>query len=178
MLLDYVLTLSVDPYVHPIPMNIKRTRVIIFTTTILLLIIVAYKYSTLPSLQVKFKPQKAPIMSKMGNETLKQELGRSSWKLLHTMSVKFPLKPTLDEKEAYLDFLGLFARLYPCGDCASHFQMVLLRYPPRLDSRKDIAEWTCEAHNVVNDRLGKPSYNCTGIEKKYLCGCDEGSEEE
>jgi hypothetical protein len=26
---------------------------------------------------------KAPIMSKIGNETLKQELGRSSWRLLH-----------------------------------------------------------------------------------------------
>ena len=26
---------------------------------------------------------KDPIMSKMGNETLKQELGRSSWRLLH-----------------------------------------------------------------------------------------------
>lgn len=26
---------------------------------------------------------KSPIMSKMGNETLKQELGRSSWRLLH-----------------------------------------------------------------------------------------------
>ncbi|KAJ3274771.1 hypothetical protein HDU76_010684, partial [Blyttiomyces sp. JEL0837] len=27
-----------------------------------------------------------PIMAKMGNETLKAELGRSTWKLLHTMA--------------------------------------------------------------------------------------------
>ena len=150
--------------------------ILLFITFLIILGI--YQYSQLPSIRVNFKPSKPPIMSKMGNATLKAELGRSSWKLLHTMSVKFPLKPSADEKEAYHDFLNLFSRLYPCGDCASHFQQVLLRFPPRLNSRQEIAEWTCEAHNVVNDRLGKPNYNCTGIEKKYLCGCEEGQEED
>lgn len=63
---------------------------------------------------------KAPIMSKIGNETLKQELGRSSWRLLHVyfystnsrMMGKFPKKPTQEEKTALRDFIYLFARLY------------------------------------------------------------------
>lgn len=160
-------------------MNLRRQMtIVLITLAIILTFLGLYQYFSLPSIQVKFKPQKPPIMSKLGNETIKQELGRSSWRLLHTMSVKFPVKPTEDEKGAYLDFLGLFSRLYPCGDCASHFQMLMQRYPPRVGSRQEIAQWTCEAHNLVNERLGKPNYNCTGIEQKYLCGCAEGSEEE
>lgn len=57
-----------------------------------------------------------PIMSKMTNDTIKAELGRSSWRLLHTIANKFPYEPTRDEKQALLDFIYLFARLYPCGD--------------------------------------------------------------
>ncbi|RKO84269.1 hypothetical protein BDK51DRAFT_42212 [Blyttiomyces helicus] len=57
-----------------------------------------------------------PIMGKMGNATLRAELGRSAWRLLHTMAGKFPVEPTEDERSALQSFIYLFARLYPCGD--------------------------------------------------------------
>ena len=41
--------------------------------------------------KAKFRQPETVIMSKMGNETLKQALGRSSWHLIHTMAGKFPL---------------------------------------------------------------------------------------
>lgn len=53
------------------------------------------------------------ISSKIGNETLKAELGRAAWKVLHTTMAKFPDKPTPDEKTALTSYLHLFARLYP-----------------------------------------------------------------
>jgi hypothetical protein len=56
------------------------------------------------------------IMPKLGNETLKAELGRASWKLFHTMMSRFPDKPTQDEREALSSYVHLFGRLYPWYD--------------------------------------------------------------
>ena len=53
------------------------------------------------------------ITSKIGNETLKAELGRAGWRLLHTTMAKFPDKPTQDEQTALFSYIHLFARLYP-----------------------------------------------------------------
>jgi FAD-linked sulfhydryl oxidase len=53
------------------------------------------------------------IMPKLGNETLKAELGRAAWKLFHTTMSRYPDKPTQDEKDALFAYVHLFARLYP-----------------------------------------------------------------
>lgn len=62
------------------------------------------------------------IMGKLGNETLKAELGRAAWKLFHTTMARFPVKPSADESDALKSYIYLFARLYPCGECAKHFK--------------------------------------------------------
>ena len=56
------------------------------------------------------------IMGKIGNETVKAELGRAAWRLLHTTMAKFPDKPTQDEQTALFSYIHLFARLYPWYD--------------------------------------------------------------
>ncbi|KAK4705807.1 hypothetical protein P7C70_g396, partial [Phenoliferia sp. Uapishka_3] len=53
------------------------------------------------------------IMGKLKNETLKAEIGRNTWKLLHTMAARFPLEPTESERETFKSFIYLFSRLYP-----------------------------------------------------------------
>ena len=53
------------------------------------------------------------IMAKLGNETLKAELGRAAWKVIHTTMARFPDQPSQDEKEALKSYILLFARLYP-----------------------------------------------------------------
>lgn len=60
------------------------------------------------------------------------EVGRASWKLLHTMAARYPENPTADEKETYRDFLHLFSRLYPCGECSAEFIQLLKQYPPQV----------------------------------------------
>lgn len=113
------------------------------------------------------------IMSKLGNETLKAELGRAAWKVLHTTMARFPDKPTTDESEALSQYLHLFARLYPCGECAEHFQKILKKYPPQTSSRSSAAAWACFVHNLVNERKGKPIFDCANIGDFYDCGCAE-----
>ena len=53
------------------------------------------------------------IMGKIGNETVKADLGRAAWKLFHTTMAKFPDKPSQDEQTALFSYIHLFARLYP-----------------------------------------------------------------
>ncbi len=83
------------------------------------------------------------IMGHLGNETLKAELGRAAWKLFHTTMARFPDQPSDEESAALKSYVYLFARLYPCGECASHFQKILKKYPPQTSSRSTAAAWAC-----------------------------------
>ncbi|KAL2134455.1 hypothetical protein VTI74DRAFT_167 [Chaetomium olivicolor] len=115
------------------------------------------------------------IAPKLENATIKAELGRASWKLFHTMMARFPEQPTPDDSLALKTYIQLFARLYPCGDCAAHFQKLLAKYPPQTGSRNAAAGWACYVHNEVNKRLRKPQFDCNKIGDFYDCGCgDEG----
>jgi len=117
------------------------------------------------------------IMGKLGNETAKVELGRAAWKLFHTTMARFPDKPTADESEALKSYIYLFARLYPCGECAEHFQQILKKYPPQTSSRSSAAAWACFIHNQVNEAKGKPIFDCSKIGDFYDCGCGDDEKE-
>ncbi|KAG4028541.1 hypothetical protein MFRU_021g01280 [Monilinia fructicola] len=113
---------------------------------------------------------------KLENATLKAELGHAAWKVLHTMMAKFPDKPTEEDSSALKSYIHLFARLYPCGDCARHFQGLLKKYPPQVATRSTAAAWACHVHNEVNKRLKKEIFDCSKIGDFYDCGCAEDGE--
>ncbi|KAL8938055.1 MAG: hypothetical protein Q9211_003386 [Gyalolechia sp. 1 TL-2023] len=115
------------------------------------------------------------VAGKIANETIKAELGRAAWRLLHTTMSSYPLHPTSSEKTALSSYIHLFARLYPCGECASHFQQILKRYPPQVGGRKAAEMWGCTVHNEVNKSLEKERFDCARVGEVYDCGCgDEG----
>lgn len=89
------------------------------------------------------------------------------------MMARFPEKPSADDSLALKTYIQLFARLYPCGDCASHFQQLLKKYPPQVSSRNAAAGWACFVHNQVNQRLKKPEFDCVKIGDFYDCGCGD-----
>ncbi|TEB38050.1 hypothetical protein FA13DRAFT_719092 [Coprinellus micaceus] len=117
------------------------------------------------------------IMPKLGNETAKAELGRATWKLMHTMTLRFPKKPTQDEREALNSYFHLMSRLYPCGECAAEFQQLLKRFPPQTSSRLAASQWLCALHNEVNKRLHKPIFDCAHVDSTYDCGCGDEDED-
>jgi FAD-linked sulfhydryl oxidase len=117
------------------------------------------------------------IAPKLGNETLKAELGRAAWKLFHTTMARFPDEPSKDQSDALKSYVYLFARLYPCGECAAHFQKIIKQFPPQTSSRSTAAAWACHVHNEVNKSKGKPLFDCGNIGDFYDCGCeDDGAE--
>uniref|UniRef100_A0A914L6J4 Sulfhydryl oxidase n=2 Tax=Meloidogyne incognita TaxID=6306 RepID=A0A914L6J4_MELIC len=105
----------------------------------------------------------------------KDQLGRSTWNLLHTMSVYYPDDPTEKEKQNTKDFLSSLSRTYPCEHCAADFREDLKRNPPILTNKKLFSQWMCEAHNRVNLKLGKNLFDCNKIMERWLDGWKDGS---
>lgn len=122
-------------------------------------------------------PLPGPALTKPPRRN-RAELGRASWKLFHTMMARFPEQPTADDSLALKTYIQLFARLYPCGDCASHFQKLIAKYPPQTSSRDAAAGWACFVHNQVNKRLKKDQFDCHKIGDFYDCGCGDDKKDD
>ncbi len=103
------------------------------------------------------------------------ELGRSTWTFLHTMSVYYPDRPSSDQQREMSDFLHLFSKFYPCGYCASHLRDEMKKDPPAVDSQSGLAQWLCRMHNEVNERLGKPLFDCKNVDERWRDGPSDGS---
>ena len=90
----------------------------------------------------------------------KEELGRNTWGLLHTMSMYYPLKPSHKQKGKMRGFIEGFGEFFPCKTCAAHFRTDIQRIKPKLDTREEFAVWVCQIHNETNRVLGKPEFDC------------------
>jgi FAD-linked sulfhydryl oxidase len=105
----------------------------------------------------------------------REQLGRSTWGLLHTIASKYPLRPTQNDKTEMREFIRIFGNLYPCSYCAEEFRKDLEKMPPRLDSREDLADWFCQIHNRVNEKLNKPIFDCSRVDERWRTGWKDGS---
>lgn len=107
-----------------------------------------------------------------------EELGRSTWTLLHSMAATYPEKANMEHQANMSGFLKFFAKLYPCWVCADDFQTWMAhpsgRNQPKLESRKEFGWWMCEAHNEVNRKLGKKEFDCRLWEQRWRTGWKDG----
>ena len=105
----------------------------------------------------------------------KDELGRHTWTLLHSMSVYYPEKPTEADKTAAVSFLNGLGRLYPCDFCAKDLRKDLKQDPPKVASREEFADWMCRLHNKVNEKTGKRQFDCSKVFQRWKDGWSDGS---
>ncbi|ERT02774.1 hypothetical protein HMPREF1624_01076 [Sporothrix schenckii ATCC 58251] len=103
-----------------------------------------------------------------------ETLGRSTWTLLHTIAAQYPTQPSPSQQADVKGFIGTLSRLYPCWVCAEDFQLFLSKSPVRTASRDDFGRWLCAAHNEVNDKLGKPQFDCNLWEERWRTGWKDG----
>lgn len=103
-----------------------------------------------------------------------ETLGRSTWTLLHSIAATYPRSPSHREQSDLKNFMGLFARLYPCWVCAEDFRKYMEKEQIRVDSRNEFGTWLCEAHNAVNTKLGKPVFDCSKWEERWRTGWKDG----
>ncbi|KAF1963419.1 hypothetical protein CC80DRAFT_498612 [Byssothecium circinans] len=106
-----------------------------------------------------------------------EQLGRSSWTLLHSITATYPEKPPLSLQAETRTFMTTFAKLYPCWHCASDFQEWMRKdgNAPRVSSREEFGRWMCDAHNAVNVKLGKKEFDCARWEERWRTGWRDGS---
>jgi mitochondrial FAD-linked sulfhydryl oxidase len=98
------------------------------------------------------------------------DLGRSTWTFLHTMAAYYPEKPTETDKVAMNDFIHGLTLFYPCGYCADHLKEEVVRNPPRVGSNVELSDWFCQIHNEVNERQGKPKFDCSKVFERWKIG--------
>ncbi|EIJ89648.1 hypothetical protein NEPAR06_1782 [Nematocida parisii] len=104
-------------------------------------------------------------------EERKAELGRGTWALIHTIAAKYPPDAGREHQGNLIKFIDLLTKLFPCDECRSHFKKLVDTFPPKVSSREEFAGWACQAHNIVNKRLGKQEFNCSRLDDRWDCGC-------
>lgn len=102
-----------------------------------------------------------------------EQLGKSSWNLLHTISASYPSKPSELQKSEMKEFLRIFSHIYPCSWCATDFEQYIKDHAPKLDSKDEFGRWMCEAHNEVNTKLNKETFDCNFWQQRWKDGWDE-----
>ena len=85
--------------------------------------------------------------------------GPKFWFSLHSVSFTYPFSPDIQDKERYKNFFGLLEHLLPCVLCRKNYSKNIRNYPidGHLESRKSLAYWLMDIHNMVNVENGKPS---------------------
>ncbi|XP_031621091.1 FAD-linked sulfhydryl oxidase ALR [Contarinia nasturtii] len=105
----------------------------------------------------------------------KDDLGQSTWNLLHTMAAVYPDKPTQQQKENVTNFFGILSQTYPCDVCAKDLAQELKVEPIVATSNNDFSQWLCRLHNKVNVKLGKPEFDCSKVNERWRDGWLDGS---
>ena len=85
--------------------------------------------------------------------------GPKFWFSLHSVSFTYPFSPDTKDKERYKTFFGLLEHLLPCVLCRKNYSKNIQNYPieGHLESRRSLAYWVMDIHNMVNVENGKPS---------------------
>lgn len=105
----------------------------------------------------------------------RNELGRNSWSLLHTIAAYYPAKPSTGQEADIKSFLNIFSKVYPCDECATDMRQDLQSEPLRTENGQELSQWMCRLHNKVNVKLGKPVFDCSKVDERWLDGWKDGS---
>ncbi|SCU80512.1 LAMI_0B02718g1_1 [Lachancea mirantina] len=101
-----------------------------------------------------------------------EQLGRSSWSLLHSIAAAYPVSPNDKQRSEMKQFMTLFSHVYPCWWCAKDFEDFIKKNSPKVGSRDELGLWMCEAHNEVNEKLGKSKFDCSFWKNRWIDGWD------
>lgn len=88
--------------------------------------------------------------------------GPSTWNLLNSVALTYPVQPTPEDKAKYKKFLDSVADVLPCKLCAKHFKEHMETYPLTdevLSGPVEMARYINKLHNEVNQTKNKPDYS-------------------
>lgn len=121
-----------------------------------------------------------PLSEEEEKLRIRAELGHGVWNMLHRMAAQYDKNPTQQQQNDMVHFFSLLGTFYPCTECAAHFREMLKEHPVEAQDNRQLSLWLCRVHNIVNNRLGKPQFQCTleALKERYgSCGCFDNEEE-
>ncbi|KAJ4796329.1 Sulfhydryl oxidase [Rhynchospora pubera] len=108
-----------------------------------------------------------PIKEKEVKPLTKEEFGRATWTLLHTIAAQYPDQPTRQQRRDAKELMAILSRMYPCKECQDHFKEILKANPVQAGSQEELSQWLCHVHNVVNRSLGKLIFPCQRVNARW-----------
>ncbi|VDO03115.1 unnamed protein product [Rodentolepis nana] len=126
--------------------------------------------STYKKLKPSSQKQSPYFLDKKECPLDKTSLGRATWALLHTIAAYYPSKPTIDEMQSMERFFYDFAKFFPCKYCADDFKRNMEKFPPKVHSREALSGWLCLQHNLVNQKIKKPLFDCSKVLERWRFG--------
>lgn len=97
--------------------------------------------------------------------------GPHKWIFLHMMAENYYENPSKEEMKTMKTYIETIPNILPCKQCGLHFKDFTNNYCLSLDeicrSRKNLVEFFKDAHNYVNEMLGKRLYSTNEVYKKY-----------
>jgi len=97
---------------------------------------------------------------KSGDGMLVSVWGPAQWHFLHTMSFNYPVKPTLEDKKHYRDYILNLQYVLPCKYCRINLTNNFKKKPIQMcdmASRDTFSRYIYELHETVNKMLHKKS---------------------
>jgi hypothetical protein len=90
--------------------------------------------------------------------------GPSGWLFLHCVTFGYPFKidpnnpEHLEKQNDYYRFFYYLGKVLPCKYCRNSYMDFFANNSPmsKLGTRKELAKWLYDVHNLVNDKLGVP----------------------
>ena len=95
-----------------------------------------------------------------GDGMLTTVWGPSMWHYLHTMSFNYPVKPTLNDKKNYRNFILNLQNVLPCGHCRENLKRNFKAHPLKMclmKNRDTFSRYVYKLHETVNKMLNKKS---------------------
>jgi hypothetical protein len=95
-----------------------------------------------------------------GDGFLTSVWGPAQWHMLHTISFNYPVKPTLEEKKQYRNYVISLQNILPCGACRKNLKMNFKHLPlsmKHMESRDSFSRYIYNLHELVNKMLKKTS---------------------
>ncbi|KAI3378527.1 hypothetical protein SNEBB_004111 [Seison nebaliae] len=105
----------------------------------------------------------------------RDQLGRNTWSLLHTMAAYYPKEPSIQHQNEMKQFIKTFSTFYPCEHCAIDFREDIKQFPPKVKTREQLNKWFCDRHNTVNRKLGLDEFDCSKVMERWKYGPKDGS---
>lgn len=104
--------------------------------------------------------------------------GPSTWTFLHSVTLGYPVEPTMEDKIRFKQFFLNLQYVLPCEKCRVNFITHIEKFPlndKALESKTSLFKWLVDVHNSVNQMNGKPIMNYDTVANFYVKMYDDTS---